>query len=79
MALVGERGRLTWRGWHVGEAAARAPTLVGGGRGKGMRGRWAGSACWPLVGLDRRLLGQKAEQAGKAAGPTGPELKRNYF
>jgi hypothetical protein len=47
--------------------------------GKGICGRWVGSACWPLNGLGRRPLGRKAEQAGGTAGPTGLKLKKNSF
>jgi hypothetical protein len=74
MAPVGESGRHTWRGWHVREAAVPASARVGEGRRKGIRDRWAGSACWPLDGL-----GRKAKYAGGAAGPTRLELKRNSF
>jgi hypothetical protein len=49
----------------------------GGARGSVAEG--GGSACWPLDGLGRRPLGQKDEQAGGAAGPTRPKLKRNSF
>jgi hypothetical protein len=51
MAPMGEKWRRTWRGCSAGEVMARAPTRVGEGRGKGIHGRWADSACWPLDGL----------------------------
>jgi hypothetical protein len=49
----------------------------GGGKGSVVGGpaQQAGRS----KGLRQRPLGRKAEQAGRAVGPTGPELKRTSF
>jgi hypothetical protein len=59
MALVGERGWHTWRGWRAGEAVARAPARGGEGRGE----------------TDLRLVGQLGMLAARWVGlkGTGPK------
>jgi hypothetical protein len=79
---VGREGRCTWRRWRTGAAVMRASARIGEGRGKGIRDRWASSACWPFDGLGRRPLGQKAEPAGGADWAGTEEkffLKQNWI
>jgi hypothetical protein len=75
------------KGKWVQDAVQRLGQWLIGGRGQDGVGRQrkasGGGACSVQHGEEEEsrlgLVGQKAEQAGGAAGPTGPEAERNSF
>jgi hypothetical protein len=54
--VKGGKGRSLGLHGISGREGAVHMARVGEERGKGIRGRWAGSACWPLDRLGRKPL-----------------------